>query len=164
MRRVVEMSLPTGLRFVAVDSLMSLTRLSDLAADLLARVPHTLALVRVGLAQLADVGGNLAHELLVDTLDGETRGVLDDEGDALRGLDLHRVAVAERELQVGTLERDAVTDPVDFQLLLVPLGHTDDHVVDQGAGEAVQRTAAPLVVRALHLKGAVLGLLQHDRL
>ena len=44
----------------------SLTRLPDLAADDLAGVPHALALVRVGLAQLADVGGGLADQLLVD--------------------------------------------------------------------------------------------------
>ena len=48
-----------------------LTRLSDLAADVLAGVAHALALVRVGLAQLADVGGDLADQLLVDAGDRE---------------------------------------------------------------------------------------------
>src|SRR6478735_7054674 len=48
-----------------------LTSLSDLAADLLARIAHALALVRVGLAQLANVGGNLADLLLVDALHRE---------------------------------------------------------------------------------------------
>ena len=43
-----------------------LARLSGLAADDLAGVAHALALVRVGLAELADVGGDLADLLLVD--------------------------------------------------------------------------------------------------
>src|SRR4051794_21823454 len=38
------------------------------ALDVLARVPDTLALVRLGLADLADVGGHLADGLLVDPL------------------------------------------------------------------------------------------------
>src|SRR5688500_12179432 len=163
-RRLVEMSLPTGLRFVTVDSLMSLTRLSDLAADLLARVPHALALVRVGLAQLADVGGNLTDQLLVDTGDGEAGRGLHREGDALGGLDLDGVGVTERELELRALERDAVTDAVDLHLLFVTLGHTDDHVVHERARQAVERAVAALVVRALDLERAVLSLLQADRL
>ena len=55
----------------AVRSPWSLTSLSDLAADVLAGVPHALALVGLGLAQLADVGGDLADLLLVDALDTE---------------------------------------------------------------------------------------------
>jgi hypothetical protein len=50
------------------------SRLSDLAADLLARVSDALGLVRVGLAQLADVGSDLADLLLVDALDRERVG------------------------------------------------------------------------------------------
>src|SRR5690606_27396343 len=49
------------------------------------------------------------------------------------------------------------------ELLLVALGHTHDHVVDQGAGQAVQRAGLPLVVGTLHLDGAVLGALDGDR-
>src|ERR1700761_5108654 len=102
MRRLVEASLPTGLRLVAVVSVMSLTRLSDLAPDLLAHVPHALALVRVGLAQLADVRGDLADALLVDARHGEPGRRLHREVDALRRLHRHPAAVAEGELQVRT--------------------------------------------------------------
>ena len=52
-----------------------LTSLSDLAADVLAGVAHALALVRLGLAELADVGGDLADVLLVDALDRELGGL-----------------------------------------------------------------------------------------
>src|ERR1043165_652882 len=166
------MSLPTGLRFprsegvfvAAVASLMSLTRLSDLAADLLALVADALGLVRVGLAQLADVGRDLTDELLVDPADREPRRGLDREGDPLRRLHLDRVAVAERELQVGTLELHAVTDAVDLQLLLVAGSHPDDEVVHERAGQAVQGPVLPLVVGPLDLQRAVLGALDLDRL
>src|SRR5919112_475522 len=65
---------------------MSLTCLSDLATDVLSRVANALALVRLGLAQLADLRRRLADELLVDALDAEAGGALDGEGDPLGGV------------------------------------------------------------------------------
>src|SRR5512139_3646217 len=131
---------------------MSLTSLSDLAADLLARVANALALVRLGLAQLADVRGGLADQLLVDALDAEPGGPVDREGDPLGRVERDRVRVPELELQLGrALRQHAVADADDLELLLVALGHADDHVVDQRPGQSVQRTGLPLVVRALDL-------------
>ena len=58
---------------------------------------------------------------------------------------------AEVELELlGTLGHHAVTHALDLQLLLVALGHTDDHVVDESTGEAVQRAVLTLVVRTLN--------------
>src|SRR5690349_622843 len=74
--------------------------LPDLAADDLALVPHALALVRVGLAQATDLGGDLADQLLVDAVHDEASRGLYLEPDALRRLHRHRVAETERELQV----------------------------------------------------------------
>src|SRR3954452_18231000 len=96
-----------------------LTSLSDLAADLLAGVPHALALVRVGLAQLADVRGDLADLLLVDALDREAGRAVGGEGDALGRPHGDGVAVAERELQVRATGLDAVPGTDDLQALLV---------------------------------------------
>src|SRR5699024_3090677 len=48
-----------------------LTRLSDLATDLLALVADALALVGVVLPQTTDVGGDLSDLLLVDARDGQ---------------------------------------------------------------------------------------------
>src|SRR3712207_5816252 len=78
----------------------SLTSLSDLAANDLTRVADALALVRLGLAQLADVCGHLADELLVDPRDPEAGRVLDGEGDALRRVEHDGVGVPELELQL----------------------------------------------------------------
>ena len=36
-----------------------------------------------------------------------------------------------------------VAHAVDVQLLLEALGHTHHHVVEQGAGQAVERTGSP---------------------
>src|SRR6476661_7870818 len=140
-----------------------LTGLSNLATDLLARIANTLALVRVGLAQLADVRRHLADELLVDALHREAGRVLDGEVDAGGSLDEDRVRVSERELEVRALRRDTVTRAVDLHLLLVALGDTEDHVVDERAGQAVARARVALVVGALDLEVA-LAQLDRDRL
>src|SRR5712691_8937184 len=122
-----------------------LPSLSDLAANLLALVPHALALVRVRLAELAYVGGDLAHLLFADALDDEPGGSLDPQRDAVRRGDRHRVAEAERELKPGALRLHPVADADDLQRLAVSLGHAGDHVGDQRAGEAVQRPDLALV-------------------
>src|SRR6266566_5771081 len=72
-----------------------LPSLSNLAADLLALVPHALALVWIGLAELAYVGRDLADLLLVDSLYRQPGGCLDRELDPVRRLDRDRVAEAE---------------------------------------------------------------------
>src|SRR5215203_342877 len=88
----------------------SLAGLAGLASDVLVAVAHALALVGLGLAQLADVGGHLADELLVDALDRDVRRRGDLELDAVGGLDVDGVAVPERELEVLALRRGAVAD------------------------------------------------------
>src|SRR4051794_16887028 len=132
-----------------------LTGLSDLATDLLACVANALALVRVGLAQLADVGGDLADQLLVDALHREAGRVLDGKVDAVRSLDGDGVAVAEGELEVAAPGRDTVAGAVDLHLLLVALGDPEDHVVDEGAGQAVARARVALVVGSLDFEVAL---------
>jgi hypothetical protein len=79
---------------------MSLTGLSDLAADVLAGVTDTLALVGLGLAQLADLGATSPTSCL-SMPDAELGRALDGEGDALGGVEDDRVRVAELELQLG---------------------------------------------------------------
>src|SRR5215472_3317880 len=77
------------------DSHVLLPSLSDLAADLLPGVPHALALVRVGLAELADLGSDLADLLLVDALNDKPGGGLHPQRDPVRRGDRHRVAEPE---------------------------------------------------------------------
>src|SRR5262245_45617150 len=51
--------------------------LAGLLLQLLARVAHALLLIRVGLAQTAQIRGDLAHELTIDARDRDVRLLLD---------------------------------------------------------------------------------------
>src|SRR5262245_23300651 len=115
-----------------------LAGLAGLAADVLARVADTLALVRLGLARGADLGGDLADELLVDADDREAGRVLDLERDALGRVDLDGVAVAQAQLKLLAILRGAIADAGDLEALAVAIGHADDHVVDERPGQAVE--------------------------
>src|SRR5690348_17717491 len=117
--------------------------LADLPADVLALVADALALVRLGRAHLADLGGRLADHLLVGSLDEHLRRRRHLEGDAGAGLDRDRVRVADAELEVGALERGAVADALDLELLLEALGDPLDHVRHERPGEPVQRPVRP---------------------
>ena len=72
------------------------------------------------------------------------------ELDALGRLDVDRMAEAERELEgVAALGAGSVADAEDLEFLGEALGHTDDHVLDQGAGQTVQGLARAGVVGPL---------------
>ena len=70
------------------------------------------------------------------------------EGDALRGGVDHRVRVTKGQIQVLALELNTVANAGELEDLGVALGDADDHVLDQGAGEAVTSTGLTLVVGA----------------
>src|SRR5258708_25189493 len=127
-----------------------LTSLPGFAADLLSRVPHALAFVRIGLAQLSYVRGDLADLLLVDALDDEPGRRLHPEGDALWSADEHRVTESERELQVLAPGLHAIANPDDLHRLGIALRHAGDHVGDQRAGQAVQSPDLALIRRPGH--------------
>src|SRR5688572_1920574 len=141
-----------------------LTSLSDLAPDLLARVPNALTLVRLGPAQLADRRGDLADLLLVDTRDRELGRGLDGEVDTRRRLDDDRVAESKNELQVLALGLHPVADANDLELLLVTLRDAGDHVRHQGARKPVQCLALRFVVRPDDLQRSVVAPLDADGL
>src|SRR5260221_503103 len=105
-----------------------LRSLPGLAEDRLAGVAHALALVGLGLADLADVGGHLADLLLVDARHDDARRHRHLERDALRRVDVDRVAEAERQLElVRALRGGAVPDAHDLELLGEAGGDADHH-------------------------------------
>src|SRR5262245_27365019 len=87
--------------------------LTHLPADVLALVPDALALVRLGRAHLADLGGRLADHLLVRSLHGDLRRGRHLERDAGPLLDRDGMRVADVELEVGPFERRAIADALD---------------------------------------------------
>jgi transcriptional regulator GlxA family with amidase domain len=58
--------------------------------------------------------------------------------------------VADGELEVGALELRPVADALDLEVLLEALRHAFDHVRDERAREAVERTVLPALGRARH--------------
>src|SRR5690606_5775292 len=124
----------------------SLLLLAFFAGDVLAHITHTLALVGLGGTPTADVGGHLAHLLLVGARDGDFRLGRCRNRDPRRSLEQHFVAEAERELQILALHGGAVTDALDLQLLLEARIDADHHIVDQRAGRPPGSTGFPAVI------------------
>src|SRR6478672_7353562 len=134
-----------------------LAGLAGLAADLLAGVADTLALVGLGLARGADGGRDLADQLLVDADDREAGGALDLEADALGRVDLDRVAVAQVELELAAVERGSIADARDLEALPIAVADPDHHVVDEGPREAVELLVGLLLGRAGDHDGGLLA-------
>src|SRR6185437_4291711 len=113
-------------------AMVPLRSLSDLADDVLAGVADALALVGLGRAPLANLGGDLADLLLARAADDDLRRLRHLERDALRRLHRDGVAEAELHLEVGALERRAVADALDLEPLREAVHDPGDHVRDQG--------------------------------
>src|SRR3712207_6301503 len=122
-------------------------------------VPDPLALVRLGLADLPDVRGDLADELLVGPAhdDRRRRRHLELDPVGLRHAD--RVRVPDLDLEVLALERGTVADADDREALLEALRDALHHVREQRARESVEAAVEPLVVGPLDPRRAVLD---HD--
>src|SRR3954447_5406363 len=113
-------ALAAGLGDVTHELLRSLLAgLAGFAQDALPGVPDALALVGLGLADPADVGGNLADDFLVDAVDDDLRRHRHLEGDPLRSADADRMAEAQVEPQrTGALGLGTVSDADDLEVLL----------------------------------------------
>src|SRR5205809_1593095 len=67
--------------------------LSGLLLQHFTGVAHALLLVRIGLAQPADVGRDLSDQLAIDAGHGEVRLLVDRDVDPVRDVEHHRVRV-----------------------------------------------------------------------
>src|SRR5690348_12159637 len=115
------------------DSLAMLLLLPFLAEDVFAAVLDALTLVRLGLAPLADFGGELADRLLVDPGDMD-RGLIGGlHLEAFGHVELDVVAVAELQLELLALRLRAVADAGDLERLGETFGHALHEVRDQRA-------------------------------
>src|SRR6187431_973400 len=96
------------------------SRLADLLLQNLARIPHALLLVRIGLAEPADVRRDLSDELPVDPGHRHVRLLLDGDIDTRWDVEDHRMGIPEREDHLLALDLRAVSDADDVELLLKP--------------------------------------------
>src|SRR5216684_5871090 len=133
--------------------------LTRLAANHFIGVLDAFALVRVGLAERADLGSGLTDFLLVDAGDRDVAALrLDDDLDPCRDRETHRMRVTELEDDFLPFDLGAVADTNDVELALEPVGHAANVVGHESPHEAVERTRSSLVVRACELHGVVLDL------
>src|SRR5260221_1793744 len=111
--------------------------LAGLALDDLSVVADALALVGLRRTALADGGGDVADLLLVGAEEDDVRRVRGTDLDARGHRNGHRLVEANVQHDLVALSGGVPTDALDLELLLVSLGHADDHVLDQGARHAV---------------------------
>src|SRR6195952_2214348 len=114
----------------SLDMTAPLLLLAFLAEDKFIGVLHALALVGLRRTIAADFSGDLADALAVVAGDDDLRRLRHRDRDAFRDRVDHVVAVAERELQFLALQRGAIADAGDLELLLETLGDTDDQIGD----------------------------------
>src|SRR5579864_6297157 len=96
---------------------LPLLLLAFLAADVLVAVLDAFALVGLGLAEGADHRRRLSDALPVGAGDGDRRRLLAGDLDVARDREHDVVAVAELQHQVLALDRGAVSDALDLQVL-----------------------------------------------
>src|SRR5690242_20596173 len=136
----------------------SLLLLAFLAEDVLAGVLHALALVRLRLAEAADLRRHLADLLAVDAGDDHLGRLRRRNRDAGRDRVDHVMAVAERDLQVLALHGGAVADAGDLELLLESLGDACDEVRHQRARGPPHGACALALVARIDLDAALVQL------
>src|SRR5205807_2573742 len=123
--------------------------LACLAANHFVAVLDAFALVGIGLAERADLGRGLPHLLLVDTGDGDVARLgVDDDVDAFRNGETHRVRVAELEDDFPPLHLGAVADADDVELALERFADALDVVRHERAHEAAESAGLPFLVTA----------------
>src|SRR5262249_34786818 len=132
--------------------------LPDLLAHDLAYVADALALVDVGCAERADVGGHLADRLLVRALDAHADLLLDADLDPFGDREPDRMRVAQGEDDVLAFDLRLVSDSLDLEILREPVRNAFDRIRDEAAHETMQRPVLLLVRRALDLDVAVVDL------
>src|SRR5882724_2979124 len=112
-------------------------RLAGLLLQHFAGVAHALLLVRIGLAEAADVRGDLTDQLAIHAGDGDVRLLVDRDVDPVRDIEDDRVRVPEREDDLLALHLGAIADADDVELALEAVGDAEHRVGDQRAREAV---------------------------
>ena len=68
--------------------------------------------------------------------------------DGIGLLKLNGMREAQGQGQLVALLSSTVANALDFQVLAEALGNTDDHVVDEGAGQAMEAAGLLLVIRS----------------
>src|SRR5581483_3225091 len=132
-----------------------LAGLAFLLPELFALIANALLLVDVGRLDRTKVRRGLPDHPLVDAFHRDDRLLVHFGFDALGQRELDGMGVADVEAELLSLHRGLVPDAGDFQRPLVALGHTEDHVLQLGARQSVQRLRVRLLIRPVHLEVSI---------
>ena len=110
------------------------------------------------------LGSELADLLLVDTGDAEMQSILQLDLDGIGVLKLNGMREAQGQGQLAALLGGTIADALNFQILAEALGNTDDHVMDQGAGQAMEAACLLLVIGAGNQNLIALDSNSHQRM
>ena len=124
-------------------------------ANDLSRILDTLALIGFRRSLGSDVGGELADLLLVNAVDDHLVGSRNLDGDAIDLFHGHKVGVAKVHDELVAFLAGSVADAVDVELLLEAIGNTDNHIVDEAAGQTVQALVELIFRRTTNMDHAV---------
>src|ERR1700709_656058 len=113
---------------LSLDMTAPLLLLAFLAEDKFIGILHALALVGLRRTVAADLGGDLADALDIVAVDDDLGRLRHRDRDAFRDRIDDVVAVAERQLEVLALQRGAIADAGDLELLLETLGDAGDQI------------------------------------
>src|ERR1022692_3391965 len=128
-------------RVSRLSSFMSLLLLRFFQRNLLVRILHALALVRLRRPETADLGRRLTDALPIDALDDDFRLARRFDGHAIRDRVIDQMRKTQRQRQTLGLYRSAMSDADELELFLVALGHARDHIREvrsSGARDGVQ--------------------------
>src|SRR5256885_1772277 len=132
---------------------------TSLPSDDLVGVLDAFALVRIGLAQRADLRCCLSDLLLVDAGHGDVSGLaVDGDVDALRDREADRMGVSQLEHHFLPFHLGAIADADDVELAFEALSDTEDVVGDECAHESMRRARPSFVIAARERDDVVLDL------
>src|SRR5208282_4533278 len=112
--------------------------LAFLAPHFLVGVADSLALVRFGRVEAADFSRDLADHLLAGAFDGDLGVFLNRDLDLVWDRIIDGMGIAEGEVDVAALDDGLEADALDFELFDKAFADSLDHVIDDGAAQAVQ--------------------------
>src|ERR1017187_1910242 len=136
----------------------SLHGLAFLADDPLIRIAHALALVRFRRVEAAQLRRHLADRLPIRSLNSKL-GVLFNRHFDLGGYRIHDgMRIAQTHVYVIARHSGLETDALNLKFLDETFTDTADHIIDQGAAEAMQRFGPRVIAVAADYDLAVLYL------
>jgi hypothetical protein len=114
-----------------------LDRFALFSDDVFVGVTDALALIRFRGIERAEFGGDFSDDLFIRAFDGDFGIFVDGDFDLIRERIHDRMGVPEIEGDRFALNRRFESDAVDLEFSDEPITDAFDHVIHEGAGEAV---------------------------